>query len=79
MPGLPGRSLPDSLDKVAGLGTYIKMRPPLHFAVFEFPVVVDLEKKRVSYYEYTARFGRLLYPDMRNVVSKYIESIIQDP
>ena len=58
--------------------TYATEMPPKHWALFEFPVIVDLAKNEVHYFKKTAAWGAFFFSDMRNTVSKYIESIIKN-
>ena len=58
--------------------TYVTEMPPKHWALFEFPVIVDLAKNEIYYFKKTATWGAFFFSDMRNVVSKYIESILKN-
>lgn len=47
---------------------YAESRPRKHWALFEFPVVVDLGAGTVHYYRQPAIWGAFFFTDMREVV-----------
>ncbi|MCJ7580234.1 MAG: hypothetical protein MUP98_06840 [Candidatus Aminicenantes bacterium] len=56
--------------------SYVTNTPRKHFSIFEFPVIVDLEKNQIHYFKKTAIWGALFFSDMRKTVSKYIENVL---
>jgi len=55
-----------------GLVRYVESRPRKHWAMFEFPVVVDLSARAVHYYQKTPIWGGFFYSDMRDLVENGI-------
>ena len=46
---------------------YAESRPPKHWSLFEFPVVVDRSTDRTHYYNQTAIWGAAFFSDMRKL------------
>ncbi|MGD0869941.1 MAG: hypothetical protein ABSB88_10350 [Bryobacteraceae bacterium] len=46
---------------------YAERRPPKHWSLFEFPVVVDRSTGRIHYYNQTAIWGAAFFSDMRKL------------
>jgi hypothetical protein len=46
---------------------YAESRPPKHWSLFEFPVVVDRSTGRTHYYNHTALWGAAFFSDMRKL------------
>ncbi len=55
-----------------GLIRYVESRPRKHWAIFEFPVVVDFKARAVYYYRKTAMWGAFFFSDMRYLVESVI-------
>ncbi|HTC93813.1 MAG TPA: hypothetical protein VK699_10210 [Terriglobales bacterium] len=51
---------------------YAERRPPKHFSLFQFPVVVDRSTGKTHYYKQTALWGAFFFSDMREVVERCI-------
>ena len=49
---------------------YAESRPPKHWSLFEFPVVVDRSTGRTHYYNQTAIWGAAFFSDMRKVAKR---------
>ena len=49
---------------------YAESRPPRHWSLFEFPVVVDRSTGRTHYYNQTAIWGAVFFSDMRKVAER---------
>lgn len=53
---------------------YAEGRPPKHWSVLEFPVVVDRSTGKVHFYNQTAVWGAFYFSDMRKLVRQCITS-----
>lgn len=53
---------------------YAVSQPRKHWSLFEFPVVLDLESGEAHYFRETSAWGAFFFSDMREVISRYIES-----
>ncbi len=49
--------------------------PPRHWALSEFPVVIDLPKRDATYFRGTTAWGALSFPELRNIVETLIAGI----
>jgi hypothetical protein len=49
---------------------YAESRPPKHWSLFEFPVVVDRSTGRTHYYNHTAMWGAVFFSDMRKLAKR---------
>jgi hypothetical protein len=49
---------------------YAVSRPPKHWSLFEFPVVVDRSTGRTHYYNHTAIWGAAFFSDMRKLAER---------
>ena len=49
---------------------YAESRPPRHWSLFEFPVVVDRSTGRTHYYNHTAIWGAAFFSDMRKLATR---------
>jgi hypothetical protein len=49
---------------------YAESRPPKHWSLFEFPVVVDRSTGRTHYYNHTAIWGAAFFSDMRKLATR---------
>ena len=52
--------------------------PPKHWALFEYPVVVDLSTNQTMCFDGTAAWGAFLFSDMRKVVNTYIKGSLSN-
>lgn len=68
IPVIVGESPDESLIEV------VSESPPKHWALFEYPVVVNLSTNDVSFFRGSAIWGKFFFSDLRIVVEKYIES-----
>lgn len=50
--------------------------PAKRWALFEFPVVVDLSNGKAAYFQGTAKWGALYYSDFRRVIQEVIENAL---
>ena len=50
---------------------YAKSRPKKHFAAMEMPVIYDLAKKQIYYYEKTPMWGAIYYRYFREYIEKF--------
>jgi hypothetical protein len=57
---------------------YAESRPPKHWSLFEFPVVVDRSTGRTHYYNQTAIWGAAFFSDMRKL-AKHCFGAAADP
>ena len=48
---------------------YAESRPPKHWSLFEFPVIVDRSTGQTHYYNHTALWGGFYFSDMRKLAS----------
>ena len=49
---------------------YAESRPPKHWSLFEFPVVVDRSTGQTHYYNHTAIWGAAFFSDMRKLAKR---------
>jgi hypothetical protein len=49
---------------------FAESRPPKHWSLFEFPVVVDRSTGRTHYYNHTAIWGAAFFSDMRKLATR---------
>jgi hypothetical protein len=49
---------------------YAVSRPPKHWSLFEFPVVVERSTGRTHYYNHTALWGAAFFSDMRKLAER---------
>jgi hypothetical protein len=54
-------------------------RPAKHWALFEFPVVVDLASRRAAFYQGGPAWGGLFFSDLRNIIDTLIAGITTGP
>lgn len=52
---------------------FVLSRPPKHFAAFEMPVIVDLEKQKSYYYTDTPLWGMIYYKHFREYIEKNLD------
>jgi hypothetical protein len=50
-------------------------RPAKHWALSEFPVVIDLARHHLAYFQGAAAWGALYLPDLRNIVKAFTTGI----
>ena len=72
IPVLVGESPDPSLIEFA------TQRPPKHWSLFEYPVVVDLGTNETICFSGTAAWGAFFFPDMRRVADTYIKGSLSD-
>lgn len=51
----------------------VTKRPPKHWSLFEFPVLINLSTNQTLCYRETALWGAFFFSDMRKVVDTYIK------
>lgn len=51
----------------------VSQRPPKHWSLFEYPVVVDLSRSRTIYFSGSAIWGGFFFSDMRKIADTYIK------
>jgi hypothetical protein len=51
---------------------YVSAEPRKHFALFEYPVVVDPSNRETIYFQGKAVWGGLFFSDMKRLVERYI-------
>ena len=71
IPIIAANNVGESLQK------YVTDMPSKHWALFEFPVVIDLAGNQVHYFKKTPAWGAFFFSDMRNVVETYIENAME--
>ena len=52
---------------------YASQSPRKHWALFEYPVAIDLTTNRIEYFRGTAVWGAFFFSDLRRIVEKYVE------
>ena len=67
IPVLVGESPDSSLLEASS------QRPPRHWSLFEYPVVVDLSANQIICFKGTAVWGAFFFSDMRKVAETYIK------
>ena len=72
VPLLVGRS-PD-----ASLVEAVSQCPRKRWALFEYPVVVDVSLNEATYFTGKALWGALFFSDMRSMAEKYMQGILSD-
>ncbi|MDE3180605.1 MAG: hypothetical protein KGM47_13215 [Acidobacteriota bacterium] len=68
-----------SEDPNSALVQLVAQSPPRHWALFEFPVVVDLSGSGITYFTGTQNWGRLYLSDIRLLVRGMVERAIARP
>lgn len=63
-------------DPDAELLRYAAAAPRRHWALFEFPVVVDLTKYEVAFFEGLKTHGALIWPILQEIIIKHVEPLI---
>ncbi|MDR0778296.1 MAG: hypothetical protein LBE48_02505 [Methanomassiliicoccaceae archaeon] len=49
---------------------FVKKRPKKHYAAMEMPIIFDLSKNKIYYYEKTPMWGRVFYKSIRKYIEK---------
>ena len=57
---------------------YAASAPRRHWSLFEFPVVVDLTKYQVAFFEGFKTQGGLIWPILQDIVTKHIEPLVDE-
>ncbi|MGH8225466.1 MAG: hypothetical protein ACRER1_04860 [Gammaproteobacteria bacterium] len=57
---------------------YAASAPVPHFGLAEFPVVVDLTRQQVAFYEGATKMGGAIWPSMQKIVMKHIEPLVDE-
>ena len=52
---------------------FAQERPEKHFAAFEMPIVFDLKKNELYYYNKTPTLGSIYYKTFRNFIETYFK------
>ena len=62
----------------ASLVEAVSQCPKKRWALFEYPVVVDLSLNEATYFTGKALWGALFFSDMRSMAEKYIQGVLSD-
>ncbi len=63
-------------DPDSDLLLYAALTPKAHFALFGFPVVVDLTRYQVAFFEGYKKLGGMMWPIMQKIVTQHIEPLV---
>ena len=65
-------------DPDSELLLYVASAPRPHWSLVEFPVVMDLTRHQVAFFEGYRNLGGLMWPIMQKIVTSYIEPLLDE-
>jgi len=57
---------------------YAALSPETRFSLFKFPVVMDLTRHQVAYFEGFKKFGGVIWPILQKIVTTHIEPLVDE-